>query len=144
MEAKEYEGWSTYVFQGGASLVAIMAVLVVLFTPIGGEDYLYLFIAVVLALLIVLIVGLASSKMTRYTLLDDRLVVRRPFRSFEVMYDDIAIVRLNYTRSDYNQYDVESKRRVKLIFSDGSRMSINLRYATDFYETLRARAKIDD
>ena len=34
--------------------------------------------------LIVLIVGLASSKMTRYTLLDDRLVVRRPFRSFKV------------------------------------------------------------
>ena len=121
MEAKEYEGWSTYVFQGGASLVAIMAILVVLFTPIGGEDYLYLFIAVVLALLIV---GLASSKMTRYTLLDDRLVVRRPFRSFKVMYDDIAIVRLNYTRSDYNQYDVESKRRIKLIFSDGSRTSL--------------------
>ena len=124
-------------------MVAIMAVLVVLFTPIGGEDYLYLFIAVVLALLIVLIVGLASSKMTRYTLLDDRLVVRRPFRSFEVMYDDIAIVRLNYTRSDYNQYDVESKRRIKLIFSDGSRTSINLRYATDFYDTLRERAKIE-
>lgn len=105
-------------------MVAIMAILVVLFTPIGGEDYLYLFIAVVLALLIVLIVGLASSKMTRYTLLDDRLVVRRPFRSFKVMYDDIAIVRLNYTRSDYNQYDVESKRRIKLIFSDGSRTSL--------------------
>lgn len=125
-------------------MVAIMAVLAVLFTPMGDEDYLHLFIAAVLALLIVLIVGLASSKMTRYTLLDDRLVVRRPFRSFEVMYDDIAIVRLNYTRSDYNQYDVESKRRVKLIFSDGSRMSINLRYATDFYDTLRERAKIDD
>ena len=38
-----------------------MAVLVVLFTPIGGEDYLYLFIAVVLALLIVLIVGLTIA-----------------------------------------------------------------------------------
>ena len=124
-------------------MVAIMAILVVLFTPIEGEDYLYLFIAVVLALLIVLIVGLASSKMTRYTLLDDRLVVRRPFRSFKVMYDDIAIVRLNYTRSDYNQYDVESKRRIKLIFSDGSRTSINPRYATDFYDTLRERVKIE-
>ena len=54
MEAKEYEGWSTYVFQGGASLVAIMAVLAVLFTPMGDEDYLHLFIAAVLALLIVL------------------------------------------------------------------------------------------